>query len=106
MRAPARSPSGRAVDAGAVVADIAIKASPNPNDPGLALMYYLKGQGLIMNATVDSKTGRYILPPDCTAAYQKYLDLAPTGPFANDVAGILTQAGEKVSPSYHAPKSK
>jgi tetratricopeptide (TPR) repeat protein len=90
----------------AAAADIAIKASPNPNDPGLALMYYLKGQGLIMNATVDSKTGRYILPPDCTAAYQKYLDLAPTGPFANDVAGILTQAGEKVSPSYHAPKSK
>ncbi len=90
----------------AAAADIAIKASPNPNDPGLALMYYLKGQGLIMNATVDSKTGRYILPPDCTAAYQKYLDLAPTGPFANDVAGILTQAGEKVSSSYHAPKSK
>jgi len=90
----------------AAAADIAIKASPNPNDPTLALMYYLKGQGLIMNATVDSKTGRYVLPPECTAAYQKYLDLAPTGPFANDVAGILTQAGEKVSSSYHAPKSK
>ncbi len=85
-------------------ADEAIKASPNPNDPGLALMYYLKGQGLIQNATIDPKTNLYVLPPGCADAYHKYLDLAPTGPFANDVAGILTQAGEKVNSSYHAPK--
>jgi len=85
-------------------AEEAIKASPNPNDPTLALMYYLKGQGLIQNATIDPKTNLYILPPGCAEAYHKYLDLAPTGPFANDVAGILLQAGEKVNSSYHAPK--
>lgn len=85
-------------------ADEAIKASPNANDPGLALMYYLKGQGLIQNATIDPKTNLYVLPPGCADAYHKYLDLAPTGPFANDVAGILLQAGEKVNSSYHAPK--
>ncbi|MGB8028109.1 MAG: tetratricopeptide repeat protein [Terracidiphilus sp.] len=86
--------------ASAAAADEAIKIDPNQ-----ALLYYLKGQGLVANATVDPKTNRIILPPDCTAAYQKYLELAPNGPFANDVAGILQQAGEKISSSYKAPKS-
>ena len=44
-----------------------------------------------MNATVDAK-GHYVLPPDCAAAYQKYLQLAPHGQFAADVTGILQQA--------------
>jgi hypothetical protein len=87
-------------------ADEAIKSDPNPSDPNLAILYYIKGQGLIQSATVDPKTNRIVLPPDCTAAYQKYLDLAPTGPYADEVAGILQQAGEKINSSYHAPKSK
>jgi hypothetical protein len=74
-------------------ADQAIKASSNPNDPSLAILYYIKGQGLIMNATVDAK-GHYVLPPDCTEAYKKYLELAPHGQFAADVAGILAQAAK------------
>jgi tetratricopeptide (TPR) repeat protein len=77
----------------AAAADDAIKSDPNPNDPNLAILYYIKGQGLIMNATVDAK-GHYILPPDCTAAYKKYLELAPKGQFATDVAGILQQAAK------------
>ena len=81
-------------------ADEAIKI-----DPTQAILYYIKGQGLVANATVDPKTQRIILPPDCTAAYQKYLELAPDGPYANEVAGILQQAGEKVSSSYKAPKA-
>jgi hypothetical protein len=46
-----------------------------------------------MNATVDAK-GHYVLPPDCAAAYKKYLELAPKGQFAADVAGILAQAAK------------
>lgn len=82
-------------------ADEAIKVDPNQ-----AILYYIKGQGLVQAATVDPKTNRILLPPDCTAAYQKYLDLAPTGPYAQEVAGILQQAGEKVSASYKAPAKK
>jgi tetratricopeptide (TPR) repeat protein len=82
-------------------ADEAIKVDPNQ-----AILYYIKGQGLVQNATIDPKTQRIVLPPDCTAAYQKYLELAPSGPYANEVAGILQQAGEKVSSSYKAPKSR
>jgi tetratricopeptide (TPR) repeat protein len=86
----------------AAAADEAIKA-----DPTQPLPYYLKGQGLVSNATIDPRTKQIVLPPDCIAAYQKYLELAPSGPFANEVAGILSQAGQKVSSSYKAPpKSK
>jgi len=82
-------------------ADEAIKVDPNS-----AILYYIKGQGLIQNATVDPKTNRIVLPADCSEAYQKYLELAPNGPYAADAAGILQQAGEKVNSSYKAPKSK
>ncbi|HTW60841.1 MAG TPA: carboxypeptidase-like regulatory domain-containing protein [Terracidiphilus sp.] len=73
----------------------------DPNDP---ILYYIKGQGLIQNATIDPKTNRIVLPDDCTAAYQKYLDLDPHGQFADEVAGILQQAGQKINSSYRAPK--
>ena len=73
-------------------------------DPNQAILYYIKGQGLILQATVDPKTNRIVLPPDCTEAYQKYLALAPTGPYAGEVKGILDQAGEKINSNYKAPK--
>jgi tetratricopeptide (TPR) repeat protein len=90
--------SGNA-DAQVAAAEIAIK-----NDPNDALVYYLKGQGLVSKATVDPKTQRIVLPDGCAEAYQKYLDLAPTGPYAGEVAAILQQAGQKVSSSYKAGK--
>jgi tetratricopeptide (TPR) repeat protein len=87
-------------DAQAAAADQAITA--NPADP---LPYYLKGQALVAKATVDPKTQRIVLPPGCGEAYQKYLELAPTGPYAADVKGILDQAGQKIDSSYKAPKA-
>jgi tetratricopeptide (TPR) repeat protein len=89
-------------------ADAQVKAADEALavDPNQAILYYIKGQGLIQAATVDPKTNRIVLPPDCTDAYQHYLALAPTGPYAVEVKGILDQAGEKVSTNYKAPKSK
>ncbi len=86
-------------DAQVAAADEALKL--NPND---AVLYYIKGQGLVQKATIDPKTQKIVLPQDCTDAYQKYLQLAPTGQFATEVAGILQQAGEKVNSSYRAGK--
>ncbi|HUA99099.1 MAG TPA: tetratricopeptide repeat protein [Terracidiphilus sp.] len=80
-------------------ADEAIKTDPND-----AILYYIKGQGLVANATVDPKTQRIVLPPDCTDAYQKYLELDPDGPFSTEVKGILSAAGEKISSNYRASK--
>ncbi len=78
-------------------ADDAIKQDPNPNDPALAIIYYIKGQGLLQQfAASDPKNpAKIILTPDTIAAYQKYLELAPKGQFAGDVTGILQQAGAK-----------
>ncbi|HVZ82451.1 MAG TPA: tetratricopeptide repeat protein, partial [Terracidiphilus sp.] len=84
-------------DAQVAAADIAIK-----NDPNDALAYYLKGQGLVNKATIDPKTQRIVLPDGCADAYQKYLELAPDGPYAADVKGILAQAGQKINSSYKA----
>ncbi|HEV2133755.1 MAG TPA: hypothetical protein VGR47_05780 [Terracidiphilus sp.] len=87
-------------------ADQAITADANMPDQTKALLYYIKGQGLIDKATVDPKTQKIVLPPECLDAYQKYLQLAPDGQFATDVKGILASAGEKVSSSYKAPKKR
>ncbi|MGC8550533.1 MAG: carboxypeptidase regulatory-like domain-containing protein [Acidobacteriaceae bacterium] len=75
-------------------ADAAIAA--NPNEP---IPYYLKGQALIQKATVDPKTQKIIAPAGCVEAYQKYLQLAPDGPFANDVKGVLQSLGQKIQSS-------
>lgn len=88
-------------DAQVAAANEAIAASPND-----ALLYYLKGQGLVSKATIDPKTQRIVLPDGCADSYQKYLELAPDGPYAADAKGILDQAGQKVTSSYKATKTK
>lgn len=86
-------------DAQVAAANEALKTDPNQ-----PVLYYIIGQGLVQKATIDPKTQRIVLPPGCAEAYQKYLDLAPTGPYAADAKGILEQAGTKVSSSYKAGK--
>jgi tetratricopeptide (TPR) repeat protein len=86
-------------DAQVAAADAALKVDPNQ-----PILYYIKGQGLIQKATIDPKTQRIILPPDCTEAYQQYLAVAPTGMYAAEVKGILEQAGQKVDSNFKAPK--
>jgi tetratricopeptide (TPR) repeat protein len=73
-------------------------------DPKKAEAYYIKGQSLITQATVDPKTQKITAPPGCVDAYQKYLELAPDGPHAADVKGILEGIGEQVKSTYKAPK--
>ncbi len=88
-------------DATVAAADKAIAA-----DPTLALAYYLKGQGLIQKATIDSATGKMVLPPGCAEAYEKYLTLAPTGAYVADVKGILTEASQTHNTAFGADKPK
>jgi tetratricopeptide (TPR) repeat protein len=86
-------------DAQAAAADKAIQA-----DPTSALAYYLKGNGLVANTTVDPKTQKMIAPAGCLEAYQKYLDLAPTGIYVDEVKSILASFGQKLDTTYKAPK--
>jgi len=86
-------------DATVAAADKAIAVDPTKPIP-----YYLKGQALINKATVDPKTGHIVAPPGCAEAYQKYLELAPDGPFANDAKSVLTEMGQTVKSTYKAGK--
>ena len=89
------------MDGAAAAADKAITADPTKVDA-----YYIKGQALIQKATVDPKTNKITAPPDCLAAYQKYLELAPTGPHAEEIKGILQGIGASVPETYKAPPAK
>lgn len=62
-------------------------------DPSRAMLYYFKGQALVGKASIDPKTQKMILPPGCAEAYQKYLELEPSGQFSADANGVLTAAG-------------
>lgn len=86
-------------DGTVAAADKAIAA-----DPSKPIPYYLKGQAMINKATVDPKTGKIVAPPGTAEAYQKYLELAPDGPFANEVKGVLQEMGETIKSSYKAGK--
>jgi tetratricopeptide (TPR) repeat protein len=90
--------AGKLPEAG-VAADKAIAADPKKADA-----YYIKGQALIPQATVDPKTQKIVAPPGCVEAYQEYLELAPDGPHAADVKGILEGIGAPVKSTYKAGK--
>jgi tetratricopeptide (TPR) repeat protein len=68
-------------------ADEAIKA--NPQD---ALLYFIKAQGLAVDAPIDPDTNKIKLSPECLAAFREYLALAPTGEYAAQVTSILQNA--------------
>lgn len=81
----------------AAAADKAVAADPKRADA-----YYIKGQALIPQATVDPKTQKIVAPPGCVEAYQQYLELAPDGPHAADIKGILQGIGAPIKSSYKA----
>jgi hypothetical protein len=55
---------------------------------------------------MDPKTNKLVAPEGCMEAYQKYLDLAPNGPYVSEVKDILAGFGQKISTSYKADTKK
>jgi tetratricopeptide (TPR) repeat protein len=84
-----------------VAADEALKLDPNQ-----AILYYIKGQGLVASATIDPKSGKIVLPQDCVDAYNKYLQLQPAGTYAAEVKSIMDQAANsgKSQPATNSKK--
>jgi tetratricopeptide (TPR) repeat protein len=84
--------------------DKAIAADPNRADA-----YYWKGTNLIALSTTDS-SGKLSAPPGTVEAFQKYLELQPSGPHAAEAKQMLTALGSTVETSYGkkgaAPKKK
>jgi tetratricopeptide (TPR) repeat protein len=74
-------------------------------DPTKADAYYQKGVNLINKATTD-KSGKVIPAPGTAEALNKYLELQPTGTFAEGAKGMLQYIGSSIETSYGAKKKK
>ena len=74
--------------------DKAIAADPNKADA-----YFIKGSLLVAGSTMD-KEGKMIAPSGTADALNKYLELAPDGPHANDVKQMLAAIGAKIETTY------
>jgi len=74
--------------------DKAIAADPNHADA-----YFWKGQNLVGLATTDP-SGKIVAPDGTTEAYQKYLELQPSGPHAEEAKQMLTALNATVETTY------
>jgi tetratricopeptide (TPR) repeat protein len=79
--------------------DKAIAADPNRADA-----YYWKGTILIAQATLQGD--KMVAPPGTAEAFKKYLELAPTGPHAEEAKAMLSAVGATVETSYGTKKPK
>jgi tetratricopeptide (TPR) repeat protein len=71
-------------------------------DPTKADSYYWKGSNLIGMATL--KDDKMIAPDGTAEAFQKYLEISPTGPHADEAKAMLAGIGASVETSYGAKK--
>ncbi len=71
-------------------------------DPARADAYYWKGTNLIGAATLQGD--KMVAPPGTAEAFQKYLELAPTGPHAEEAKAMLQGLGAPVETSYGTKK--
>jgi len=78
--------------------DKAIAADPNRADA-----YYWKGTNLIGGATLQGD--KMVAPPGTSEAFQKYLELQPTGPHAEEAKAMLQSLGATVETSYGKKKT-
>lgn len=74
-------------------------------NPDFADAYYQKGINLIGQATY-TKDGKIIAVPGTAEAFQKYLELAPTGPYAEQAKQLLAGLGTQVQTTFKKGKGK
>ena len=73
-------------------------------DPTRADAYYQKGVNLIGKATTKPD-GTMVAPEGTAEAFNKYLELAPTGPYAEGAKSMLAMIGSKVETTYGKGKT-
>jgi tetratricopeptide (TPR) repeat protein len=71
-------------------------------DPTRAEAYYQKGINLLGKATLQGD--KTVAPPGTAEAFQKYLELSPTGPNADSAKALLASMGSTVETSFGAKK--
>jgi tetratricopeptide (TPR) repeat protein len=71
-------------------------------DPNRADAYYQKGVNMIGKATLQGD--KMVAPPGTAEAFQKYLELAPTGPYADVSKQMLASIGASVETGFGKKK--
>ena len=84
--------------AAAAAFDKAIAADPTKADA-----YYLKGTDLIALSSTDS-SGKLVAPEGTSEAFQKYLELQPSGPHAEEAKQMLAALGSTVETGFGTKK--
>jgi tetratricopeptide (TPR) repeat protein len=72
-------------------------------DPTKADAYYQKGVNMIGKATLQGD--KMVAPPGTAEAFQKYLELQPTGPYADVSKQMLTSIGASVETGFGKKKT-
>ena len=72
-------------------------------DPTKAEAYYQKGLNLLAKETIG-KDGKAVAPAGTAEAFQKYLELAPTGRFAEPAKQLLASIGAPVETGFGKKK--
>jgi tetratricopeptide (TPR) repeat protein len=86
------------VDEAIAAFDKAIAADPNKPEA-----YYWKGVNLMAKATI--KGDKMEAPGGTADAFNKYLELAPTGPYADPAKQMLETIGAKIETGFGKPRS-
>jgi len=71
-------------------------------DPTRADAYYWKGVNMIGKATLQGD--KMVAPPGTADAFQKYLELQPTGTYADAAKQMLTSIGSSIETTYGKKK--
>jgi tetratricopeptide (TPR) repeat protein len=74
-------------------------------DPGRADAYYQKGVNLLAKATLG-KDNKMVPAPGTAEAFQKYLQLAPDGSYAQSAKELLGSLGASIKATYSEPKGR
>jgi len=103
--------AGRAYfNLGAVLAnigqpDLAAAAFKKAMDANFADAYYQYALILAGKASVDTATGKVTPAPGTVEAFQKYLELAPTGANAQAAKDMIASLGTNIDTSYKNPNA-
>ncbi len=72
-------------------------------DPNHADAYYYKGTNLIGGATVQGD--KMVAPQGTAEAFNKYLEIQPTGPHAEEAKAMLGSIGAPIETSFGKKKA-
>jgi tetratricopeptide (TPR) repeat protein len=84
----------------------AVAAFKKAMEANYADAFYQYGIYLTAKAQVDSATGKITPAPGTVEAFQKYLDLAPAGAYAQPAKDMIASLGATVDTSYKNPNAQ